>query len=267
MDGHRTVPHTQIHWSEIQGMSRMANRDDKLVDSSTADGEFIWPRPIGGLRALTKQEIDQLAATLERPIDSNYLASWISTSISNAVTLSALPSPAQCRDGLERLARQGRKWLEQIDASPGRALLEASHVTALKASVEQFCESAELTATKVGQLVKPGQTRTPPALTAFLDNMIGIAKHAKVLPSTPQRYMETRRFPPAFFVFVEQALAVAEDVIDSSPIPDCQKHAALANFNYSSRDALIRIVETLRGQIGNYRESPHGLIEVNDRQT
>jgi len=112
-----------------------------------------------------------------------------------------------------------------------------------------------------------GQTRTPPALTAFLDNMIGIAKRAKILPSTPQRYMETRRFPPAFFVFVEQALAVAEDVIDSSPIPDCQKHAALANFNYSSRDALIRIVETLRGQIGNYRESPHGLIEVNDRQT
>jgi hypothetical protein len=245
----------------------MANRDDKSVDSSTAGGEFIWPRPIGDLRPLTVQEIDQLAAALERPIDRNYLACWISTSISNAVRLSALPSPSQCRDGLERLARQGRKWLNQIDDCPGKALLEASNVTALKASVEQFCEGAELIATTVGQLVKPGQTRTPPALTAFLDNMIGIAKRAKILPSTPQRYMETTRPPPAFFVFAEQALAIAQDVILSSPIPDGQKHAALANFNYSSRDALIRIVETLRGQIGNYRESPHGLIEVNDRQT
>jgi hypothetical protein len=237
-----------------------------LVDPSTASEEFIWPRP-AGLRRLTEQEIEQLTTALERPIDHDYLASWISTSISNAVKLSAMPSPSQCRDGLERLALQGRKWLDQIDDCPGKALLEASNVTALKASVEQFCEGAELIATRVGQLIKPGQSRTPPALTAFVDNMIGIAKRAKLLPSTPQRYMETTRPPPAFFVFVEQALAIAQNVLVSSPIPDDQKYAALANFKYSSRDALIRIVETLRGQIGNYRESPHGLIEVKDQQT
>jgi hypothetical protein len=129
----------------------------------------------------------------------------------------------------------------------------------------QFCERAELMAARFSQSIKPGQTRTPRALTAFLDNMIGIAKRAKVLPSTPQRYMETRRAPPSFFVFVEQALATAEDVIQSSSIPDRQKEPALASLQYSSRDALIKILEELRGRIGNYHESPHGLIERRDK--
>ncbi len=235
----------------------MPKRDDK----STAGGEFIWPRPMTGLRALTEQEIDRLAKALEKPVDRDYLRFWISTSISNVVTLSTLPSPAQCRDGLERLARQGRKWLCQIDDCPGKVRLEESNVTALKAAVVQFCERAEGEAARFGQLVKTG-AQTPPALTAFLDNMIGIAKRAKVLPSTPQRYMPTRRPPPSFIVFVEQALATAEDVIESSPIH--QKEGALASLHYSSRDALIRIVEGVRGRIGSYRESPHGLIEVND---
>ncbi len=239
----------------------MAKRDDKVPAASTAGGEFIWPRPIAGLRALTEQEIDQLAKALEKPVDRDYLRFWISTSISNVVTLFTLPSPTRCRDGLERLARQGRKWLDQIDDCPGRALLEESNVPALKAAVGQFCERAEREAARFGQLVKTG-TQTPPAFTAFLDNMIGIAKHAKVLPSTPQRYMETTRPPPSFFVFVEQALATAEDVIQSSPIH--QKERALACLHYSSRDALIRMIEGVRGRIGSYRESPHGLIEVND---
>jgi hypothetical protein len=243
----------------------MAKRDDKFPNSPTADGEFICPRPIAGLRPLTEQEIEQLETALEKPIDRNYLAFWISTSISHVVTLSTLPSPAQCRNGLERLAGQGRKWLDQIDDCPGTALLEESNVSALKASVVQFCERADFLAARFSRSIKPGQTRTPPALTAFLDNMIGIAKRAKVLPSTPQRYMETRRPPPSFFVFVEQALAIAENVIKSSPIPNCQKQPALASLHYSSRDALIRIVEEQRGQIGNYRDAGHGLIELKDK--
>ncbi len=237
----------------------MKKRDDK---SSAAGGECIGPRPIAGLRALTKHEIEQLAKALEKPVEHNYLAFWISTSISNVVTLSTLPSPAQCRDGLKRLARQGRKWLDQIDDCPGKALLEESNVTAMKVAVVQFCEHAEGEAARFGQLIKPG-TRTPPALTAFLTNMIGIAKRAKVLPSTPQRFMETRRPPPSFFVFVERALAIAEDVIESSPISDRQKQAA-SSLHYSTRDALIKVVEGLRGRVGNYHESPYGLIELKD---
>ncbi len=243
----------------------MAKRDDKLPDSSTAGDEFIWPRPIAALRALTEQEIDQLATALKKPIDRDYLTSWISIAISNAVALSTLPSPAQCRGGLERLARQGRKWLDQIDDCPGKDLLQESNITAVKEAVVQFCRRAEGEAARFDQLIKPG-IRTPPALIAFLDCMIGIAKRAKVLPSTPQRFMETKRPPPSFFVFVERALASAKDVIQSSPLPSRQKQPALASLRYSSRDALIRIVEGLRGRIGNYVESPHGLIERTDKQ-
>ena len=79
--------------------------------------------------------------------------------------------------------------------------------------------------------------------------------------------METSRPPPSFFVFVEQALAIAENVIQSSPIPDRQKQPALASLRCSSRDALIKIVEGSRGLIRNYRETPHRLIELKDKQT
>ncbi len=217
-------------------------------------------KPIPGLRAMTEQEIDRLAQALGKPIERDYLAYWVSTSISHAVRFANLPSPAQCRDGLLRLARQGRRWLDQIDDCPGKGLLEESNLTALKAAVAQFCERAEGEAARCGQLIKPG-TRTPQELTAFPENMVGIAKKAKVLPSTPQRYMETERHPPSFFTFVEQALAIAGDVIKSSPIPERQKGPAVALLQYSSRNALIKIVEIVRGRIGNYRESAHGLVE------
>jgi hypothetical protein len=245
----------------------MAKRDDKFPNSPTADGEFIWPRLNKDIRSLTEHEIEGLEHALGKPVDRVYLVAWVSRSISDVVKLSAQPSPRECRDGLERLARQGRKWLDQIDDCPGNALLEESNVSALKASVVQFCERAELVARRFGQLIKPGQSRTPPALNAFLDNMIGIAKCAKVPPSTPQRFMETSRPPPSFFVFVEQALAIAENVIQSSPIPDRQKQPALASLRCSSRDALIKIVEGSRGLIRNYRETPHRLIELKDKQT
>ena len=245
----------------------MAKRDDKLSDSSTAGGEFTWPRPVAGLRPLTEQEIEALETELERPIDRDYLAHWISTSISNVVTLSILPSPAQCRDGLQRLARQGRKWLDQIDDCPGRALLEESNVTALRASVVQFCQRTEFLAARFGESVKPGQNPTPPALTAFLDNMIGIAKRAKLVPSTPQRFMKTLRPSPPFFNFVKAALAIAEAVIESSPLTDHQRSRALRSLLLYSSDALIKILERLRGRIGDYHESAFGLVEDNSKPT
>ncbi len=236
----------------------MAKRDD-LPDPSPAGGEFIWPRPIPGLRAMTKQEIDRLAQAIGKPIKRDYLVHWVSTSISNTVTWSI--SPKRCRNGLLRLTRQGQKWLDEIDECSGKGLLDESDVTAVKTAVVQFCERAEEEASRYGRFVKPG-TRTPPGLTAFLDNMIGIAKRANVLPSTPQRYMQTESPPPSFIVFVEQALEIAKDVIASSPIPAHQKRPALTSLHYSSRDALIRIIERVRGRIGSYDKSDYGLIEV-----
>jgi hypothetical protein len=65
-------------------------------------------------------------------------------------------------------------------------------------------------------------------LRAFLDRMIGVAKKAKVLPSTPMRAIPTKKPPPPFFQFVLEALAISRDVIRSSPLPPHQKAAALS---------------------------------------
>jgi hypothetical protein len=67
--------------------------------------------------------------------------------------------------------------------------------------------------------------------------------------------------PPAFFAFVEKALATARDVIESSSIPSDQKRRAMKSLRYASRDALIRILERKRGLIRDYHDSPRGLIE------
>jgi hypothetical protein len=113
--------------------------------------------------------------------------------------------------------------------------------------VVQLCQRTEFLAARFGELVKPGQNPTPPALTAFLDNMIGIAKRAKLLPSTPQRFMKTLHPSPPFFNFVRAALAIAEAVIESSPLTDHQQSRALRSLRLYSSDALIKILERLRG--------------------
>ena len=237
----------------------MADRDASTSSIS------IWPRPVAGLRPLTAEEIECLVAALGRPVDHNYLAFWVSTSISNLVKLSTLPSARKCRDEFMRVARQGRRWLEQINDCPGKTLLEpGTKVDELKASVARFCAHAEAVAKEVDGLIKPGQRPTSPALLAFLDGMIGIAKRAKVLPSTPQRYLNSRR-PPAFFEFVAEALAIAREVIVSSRIAEQQRTRALASLRIYSRDALIKLLERSRGRIGSYYESAFGLVEDTSR--
>ena len=94
--------------------------------------------------------------------------------------------------------------------------------------------------------------------------MIGIAKKAKVLPSTPGRAVRSQtapRSPPAFFNFTIKALAIAKEVIKSSPLPDDRKKAALSILRIQSNEALSKLLEQLRGQISNYREGEHGIIE------
>jgi hypothetical protein len=245
---------------------------DKAAD------EIIWPRPVAGLRSLTTEELEGLEAALETRIDRKHLKHWVSTSISNTVMLASRPSARQARDGLKKLANEGRKWLDQVDSDPIKALLEqkvlqehkgragallehGTKIKKLKCVMVEFCELADSTAAEVGRLIKRGgQRSTSPALIAFLQNMIGIAKHNGVPPSTPQRDMYSKN-PPAFFAFVEKALAIARDVIESSSIPSDQKRRAMKSLRYASRDALIRILERKRGLIRNYHDSPRGLIE------
>jgi hypothetical protein len=252
--------------------------DNQKLEAPAVCGEFIWPRPVAGLRTLTREELDRLEAALEKPVDRQHLGHWVSTSISNTVKLSGLSSPSRARDKLKKLASEGRKWLDQLEAEPIKGLLEQKalqkhkgwpdallehhkKIKELKDKTAEVCAEADSTAAALGRLIKQGGQRpTPPALTAFLDNMIGIAKWNKIRPSTPQRDMEIKK-PPPFFIFVEEALAIAKDVVESSPIPNEQKRRALQSLRYASRDALIKIIERIRGLIRNYHDSPYGLIE------
>jgi hypothetical protein len=220
-------------------------RDNQKLEAPAASGGFIWPRPAAGLRALTQEELDRLEAALEKPIDREHLKHWVSTSISNTIKFSSLPSPGQARDKLKKLASEGRRWIDQVDSNPIKGLLEQeilhehnnlqgallghkTKIADLKVKMTQVCELADSTAVEVGRLIKRGgQRSTPPALIAFIDNMIGIAKLNKIPPSTPQRAMYSEK-PPAFFAFVKNALKIAKDVIESSRIPSEQEQRAQA---------------------------------------
>jgi hypothetical protein len=257
---------------------------DKTSETPPAHGEFIWPRPVAGLRSLTREELERLETTLGERVDRKHLEHWVSISISNAVKLSSLPSPVQARDRLTKLATEGRKWIDEVESDPIKDLLEQkvlqerkdhpdallehrTKIEELKAKMAQVCAQADSTSVEVGRFIKRGgQRSTPPALLAFLQNMIGIAKWNGIRPSTPQRDMYSKK-PPAFFTFVESGLKIAKKVIESSSIPEQQKQRALKDLRYASRDALIRTLERKRGRIGDYHASPYGgLIQDTSRQ-
>jgi hypothetical protein len=244
----------------------MSLPNDQTPQKSAASAENIWPPRVAGLRPLTKQELGELVTALEKPVDLKHLEHWVATAVSNVVKLSRVPSPGQAQKGLKRVASEGRKWIEQVDSDPIKALLTqralqeskvflatlADHTTKnqqLKVTMARICKLADSAAVDIGRFIRRGGQRpTPPALINFLENMIGIAKSNGIRPSTPQRAMDSNK-PPAFFVFVKKALSTAREVIGSSTIPDAQKRRALQSLRYASEDALIRIIERKRGLI------------------
>jgi hypothetical protein len=133
--------------------------------------------------------------------------------------------------------------------------------TRLLAAAEPFLEGLDFMAAQAAASTKAGHPRTHFGLLAFLNRMIGIAKRARVRPSTPMRAIPTKRAPPPFFQFVLEALAVARDIIASSPLPDSHKAVALSTLRINSKEALIKILEELRGRTGDYRDTPRGLVE------
>lgn len=66
----------------------MSARDDETSETPIAADETIWPRPIAGLRSLTREELEGLEAALELGLS------------------------------------EGRKWLDQVDSDPIKTLLE-----------------------------------------------------------------------------------------------------------------------------------------------
>ena len=217
------------------------------------------------IRPLTEHEIERLEKAIGRSLDRDHLVYWVSEAIRDVVRLSDMPSPRKYRDALLQIADDGRRWLRRVDKFPGAKFLpkqiELAKVTSVVAG---FCDSAGSFAEQLGTSIKRGHPRTPFALEAFLNHMIGIAKRANVLPSIPGRAVRSKtapRLPPAFFRFVLEALAIARDVIKNSPLPESKKRAAAFILRIQSDDALSKVMVGLRGQIGTYGAGTHGLVE------
>ena len=229
-----------------------------------AAGELIAAKP--DMRPLKDTEIVDLETALGKPIDRHYLVYWVSRAIDDVARFSSQPTPRAARDELSKIAREGRAWIQRINEFSGAFLLrQYAELDGLTTTVAEFCAGVDSVIERLEPSVTAGHPRIPIPLEAFLHNMIGIAKKAKVLPSTPSRASTGREAGTAFLNFVQAALAISRDVIESSPLADEQKQAGLSILQVQSRSALIKILETLRGRIGDYRDSAGGLVEWNGR--
>ena len=217
------------------------------------------------MRPLTDNEIARLERALGSPIERNYLAYWVSRAIEAFIVLMTIPPPGERRDDLKEIAAQGRNWMERVEQSRSARLLPpVVDVQQLMSLLRAFCHIAESLAQQLDQAVGPGHPRTNVALEAFLDRLIGIAKRAKVLPSTPSRALlspiESVPGPP-FFRFVSEVVEIAIEVIRTSPLPRDHVDKAVAALSKVTDPSLVKVIEGLRGRIGDYREGTMGLIE------
>jgi len=216
-------------------------------------------------RQLTEEEISRLERALGKPIERDYLVRWISTAIRDVPMLATpLIGPTEYRDELRQIARQGRNWIETVRQSRSTPLLpKVLEVEQLISSITTFSDAVASFAEQAGKSIGPGAPQTHLALAAFLDRLIGIAKRANVLPSTPGRALRSQtapREPPPFYNFVTEALEIAMDVIKSSSLPRSDMDRALDILNPSD-SVLTKLLEQLRGRIGNYHEGGIGLVE------
>jgi hypothetical protein len=216
-------------------------------------------------RQLTEEEISRLERALRKPIERDYLVRWISTAIRDLVKLSTpIVSPREYRDELREIVQQGRGWIATVKQSRSTPLLpNVLDVDHLISSLAMFSDAVETLAKQSEKSVGPGRPQTNLALDAFLDRLIGIAKRAKVRPSTPSRAMVGPRNPspgPPFYEFVTEALEIAEDVIKSSRLSKTKIDAALAILKLSDQ-ALIKVIERVRGKTSDYRKGSAGLVE------
>jgi hypothetical protein len=192
------------------------------------------------IRGLSDDEIAQLERVLGKPVPRSYLSYWVREAIRDVVRLATpLIGPGEYRDELKQIAQQGRKWIDIVRQSRSTSLLpKVLEVEQLISSVATFSDAVGSLAYQADNSVGPGRPPTHLALEAFLDRLIGIAKRAKVRPSTPSRELVDPINPlpgPLFYQFVTQALEIAA--------------------------VLIKAIERVRGKIGDYREGAAGLLE------
>jgi hypothetical protein len=220
------------------------------------------------IRPLTEAELEALEKALGAPVDREHLNYWLSEAIEDAVRSASYPPPRQLRDGLLEIERNGRQLLSSMDEPKVAAFIGArANFGEFRAATAQFCDQIGALAREVDALVRPGRSRTPAALEGFIDRVIGIAKKAMVLPSTPSRREERQTAETTvFFGFLNKALGIARRVIKSSQLPDDLKAAADSKLKYRTREALIELVVKVRGQVGNYREAQDGLVEWSETE-
>jgi hypothetical protein len=247
--------------------SNAKQADSEKDRSSPASDRCFLAKSRPTIRPLSEAELERLESALGKPVDRQYLTHWVSEATRDVARLSILLTPQQLNIDLRRMARDGRRWLRE--ASEYSAIFNAAQRGALDRLVEAanpFFDSIDALAAQAAAATKAGRPRTPFGLTAFLGRMIGVAKQAKVLPSTPMRAIPTKKAPPPFFKFVLEALAISRVVIRTSPLPPHQKTAALSILQIKSNEALIKILEELRGRVSDYEITPHGLIERQTRK-
>jgi hypothetical protein len=192
------------------------------------------------------------------------LVHWVSQAIRDVVRLSQEPTARELRDGFVQIAEEGRQWIRNAEGCPGISRL-GRELDELKRTVARFCDQADRLANEFGAAVKRGRRRTPFALEAFLSRMLGIAKKAKVYPRAESRALRSQTAPrsaPDFSRFVVEALDIADDVIQSSPLSQDRKDAALSILSIENMAVLSRLIVQLRGKISDYRERPHGLVTL-----
>jgi hypothetical protein len=252
----------------------MAKIAEQPSEHSTKGNSVPGHAPKLAIRPLTEGEIQSLERTLDKPIDRKYLVHWVSLSIRGVVQSSTLPNSRQSRADFTRMAREGRQWIRHLAAYPDIFTpRERSERESLAKAAEAFCKSLDLRAAQAALSTKAGKQKTHHAFEAFLSNMTGVAKKAGLTPSTPRRTRRIRktritREPvkvrakqsrPTFSEFVLQTIVVSRQVINTSPLSDHHKAAALAIIRPASEAALIKAIEKRRGRIRDYEKGTTGL--------
>ena len=253
-------------------MTKRVERSDDQSLKGPADGKG----PNHVLRELTDEEIQSLEDAIDNPIERKYLVHWVSLSIRGVVRSSTLPSSRQLRDDFIRMGREGRQWIRNVSAYPDIFTpRERAERDSLIKAAKAFCDSIDFRVAQAASSIKAGQPKTSPALEIFIDNMIGVAKKAKILPSTPQRGNAVKKSRtakghiiksaaegplPPFYRFVLEVVSISIEIISTSSLSGPQKSAAISVLPKTEK-ALIKAIVKKRGRVRAYKEGATGLTE------
>lgn len=229
-----------------------------MNDTSATDAGSDEPKAT--LPDITDEDAEKLVRALGKPVDRAFLIQRVSRITHDVVRLALQPKPQDHQSDLRRLARGGRMWVRQVEKFPAQTMLRPSNLEQMKAEVTKFCDAVDVIRRQQSS-ANAGAPRRRLLLQIFIGEMIGIAKRANVLPSTPGRAIFPERLPPPFFQFTEEALNAARRLVLSSSLTEADIDAALLAFSVPSAEALVKQIELVRGRTGDYRATPHGLSE------